>query len=122
MWPRVVEVMFGAWLLIVPFVFRGTPEVDRFVPSAVLSGSVIIVASLMAFWHRTAWARFITLAASLWLMGHGYFAAVRPGPPAAQNEITVGLLLILFAILPNETNRPPIGWRGPQIPGRGRRA
>ena len=112
MWPRVVEVMFGAWLLIVPFVFGGTPEVDRFVTSAVVSGSVVIVASLMAFWHRAGWARFVTLAASLWLVGHGYFAAVRPGPPAAQNEITVGLLLILFAILPKETNRPPIGWRG----------
>ena len=111
MWPRVVEVMFGAWLVIVPFVFRGTPEIDRFVVNAIVTGSIIIVASLASFWPPAGWARFVTLGASLWLVGHGYFAAVRPGPPAAQNEIMVGLLLLLFAILPNETNRPPLGWR-----------
>jgi hypothetical protein len=44
---------------------------------------------------------------SCWLAGHGYVSAVRPGPPAAQNEIMVGLLLLLFAILPNDVNRPP---------------
>ena len=111
MWPRVVEVMFGAWLLIVPFVFRATPQIESFVASSVVAGSVVIIASLMSFWPPAGWARFVTLGASIWLIGHGYFAAVRPGPPAAQNEIMVGLLLVLFAILPNETNRPPIGWR-----------
>ena len=111
MWPRVVELMVGAWLVISPFVFRGTPELAAFRLSAVASGGIIILASLLAFWHRAPWARFVTLAAACWLMAHGYFAAPRPGPPAAQNELTVGLLLLLFAILPNETNQPPIPWR-----------
>jgi Zn-dependent protease len=111
MWPRVVELMLGAWLAISPFVFRGTLDVERYTWSLVVSGAVVIIASLLSFWPPASQARFATLLAALWLAGHGYFAAVRPGPPAAQNEITIGLLLLLFAILPNETNRPPVPWR-----------
>lgn len=107
MWPRVVEVMLGAWLVITPLVFRGTDDVDRYAVNAVVSGAIVIVASLMAVWRRTGWMRFVTLATSCWLAGHGYLSAVRPGPPAAQNEITIGLVLLLFAILPNDVNREP---------------
>lgn len=106
MWPRVVEVLLGCWLLISPFVFRGTPSAGDYAVSQVASGTVIVIASLLCFWRRARGARFVTLLAALWLALHGYFASVRPGPPSAQNEITVGLLLLLFAILPNDVNEP----------------
>ena len=111
MWPRVVEIMLGAWLVIGPFVFRDTPDVHRYTMSMVLSGALIAMASTLAFWSPAAGARYITLLTSLWLMGHGYFAAARPGPPAAQNELLTGLLILLFAVLPNDINRPPEAWR-----------
>ena len=111
MWPRIIELMLGSWLIVSPFVFRDTPELERYTWSFVGSGAVVVIASLLSFWEPAASARFLTLLTSLWLTGHGYFAAVRPGPPAAQNEIMVGLLLLVFAILPNDTNRPPVDWR-----------
>lgn len=111
MWPRVVEVMLGCWLMVAPFVFRGTPSVEEYAATAVASGAVIAAASLLSFWPRARVARLATLAAAVWLAAHGYFSAPRPGPPAAQNEIVVGLVLLLFAILPNETNQPPVPWR-----------
>ena len=107
MWPRVVEVMLGAWLVITPLVFRGTEGIGGYSTNAVVSGSIVIVASLLAFWPPAAGARYVTLATSCWLTAHGYLWAVRPGPPAAQNEITIGLILLLFAILPNHVNREP---------------
>ena len=112
MWPRVGEVALGCWLLLTPFVFRDTPALGNYTVSAVASGSVVILASLLSFWDRTRFAHIVTLFASFWLAAHGYFWAERPGPPAAQNELTVGLLLLLFAILPNEINAPPRPWRG----------
>lgn len=107
MWPRVVEVMIGAWLVITPLVFRGTESVAAYAVNAVVSGTIVIVASLAAFWPPAGWARYVTLAVSVWLTLHGYFSAIRPGPPAAQNEIMAGLLLLLFAVLPNHVNQPP---------------
>ena len=111
MWPRVIEGMLGAWLLLTPFVFRGTEAVGGYVFNAVACGAAIAVASLLSFWRPTRHARFLTLAASLWLALHGYFGAERPGPPAAQNELVIGLTLLLFAIMPNEVNQVPEPWR-----------
>jgi hypothetical protein len=111
MWPRTIEVTLGAWMVIAPLVFRDTEDIGRFAANAVISGGLVILASLAAFWRPAGAARFATLGVGLWLMVHGYFAAPRPGPPAAQNEITIGLLLLVFAILPNEVNDPPVPWR-----------
>ena len=115
MWPRVVEVMLGCWMLLVPFVFRASAGVEAYTTSAWISAVVIIVASTISFWHPARHFRLVTLAAAVWLALHGYFAAPRPGPPAAQNELTVGLLVILFALLPNEINRPPVPWRRSRV-------
>jgi hypothetical protein len=111
MWPRVIEGMLGCWLLVTPFVFRGTTAVEDYTTSAIVSGGVVIVMAVLSFWEPTRLARFVTLGVSLWLALHGYFAAERPGPPAAQNEIMIGLTLLLFAIIPNEASQPPRAWR-----------
>ena len=111
MWPRVIEGMLGCWLLVTPFVFRGTTAVEDYTTSALFSGAIVIVMAVLSFWRPARFARFGTLGVSLWLALHGYFAAERPGPPAAQNEIMIGLTLLLFAIIPNEASRPPAAWR-----------
>jgi hypothetical protein len=54
---------------------------------------------------------FFTALLALWLIGVGYLAASRPGPPGAQNEIITGLLLLMFAVIPNEADLPPEPWR-----------
>ena len=114
MWPRVIEGMLGCWLLVTPLVFRGTAAVEDYTTSALVSGAVVIVMALLSFWEPTRLARFATLGVSLWLALHGYFAAERPGPPAAQNEIMIGLTLLLFAIIPNDASQPPTAWRHEQ--------
>ena len=114
MWPRVIEGMLGCWLLVTPFVFRGTTAVEAYTMSAVVSGAIVIVMAVLSYWHPARLARFGTLGVSLWLALHGYFAAERPGPPAAQNEIMIGLTLLLLAIIPNEASLPPRAWRHEQ--------
>ena len=111
MWPRVIEGMLGCWMLVTPFVFRGTASIDDYAANALVTGGLLIVASLLSFWQPTRHARFATLLVALWLAAHGYFAAARPGPPAAQNEIMIGLTLLLFAIIPSEATQPPPPWR-----------
>lgn len=114
MWPRVIEGMLGAWLLVSPFVFRNTEASTDYTLSVVASGTIVTIASLLSFWRPARYARFLTLTVSVWLTMHGYFSAVRPGPPAAQNELVVGLILVLFAIMPNDTNDVPEPWRARQ--------
>lgn len=112
MWPRVVELMTGLWLGMSPFVFRQTEAIDRFVAVDLSVGTAVVVLSLLSFWSPTAKAHFLTVVLAFGLGGLAYAGWERPGPPAAQNELMVALILLLFAIIPNDCNRPPDSWRG----------
>lgn len=105
--------MFGAWLMASPFVFRATADSGAYSASSFICGGLVMALSLLCFWTPLRYAHLGTLLVALSLAGHGYFAADRPGPPAAQNEIMTGLLLLLFAILPSNVNEPPRPWRPP---------
>lgn len=113
MWPRTVELMLGVWLTISPFVFRGTQRWIEYSINDAISGGLVIACSLLAFWPPMRRANLGTLVVAAWLVTYGYFSAARPGPPAAQNDIVVGLLLAVFAILPTRANEPPDGWHQP---------
>jgi hypothetical protein len=56
-------------------------------------------------------AHLLNILVALWLLGFGYFGFGEPAPPAAQNNIVVGLILLMLAIIPSEATLPPKGWR-----------
>lgn len=111
MWPRVAELMLGLWLVLSPLIFRNTPSVGEVAVIDVTAGSLVVLMAILSFWRPTAGAHFVTIAIALGLGLYGYFGFERPGPPVAQNEITLALLLLLLAIIPNEANEPPVPWR-----------
>ena len=105
MWARVIEIMLGFWLMASPFIFRpGRPAND------LLCGLSVMVFGFLSYWRPTHGAHFLTLAVALWLVILGYSAG-HPAPPPAQNQIIVGLLLAMFAIIPNRTSDMPEAWR-----------
>ena len=112
MWARVAELMLGGWLVLSPLIFRDTEAIDQFAARDVAAGAAVVLFSLLSFWRRTEWAHFVTVLLALALGAWAYLAFERPGPPAAQNEITVAILLILLGIIPNEASQPPRPWRG----------
>jgi hypothetical protein len=114
MWARVIELMLGIWLVLSPFIFRGTAAVADFWSTDVSTGSAVILLSLLSFWRPLRRSHFATGVIALWLVIWAWFAAARPGPPAAQNEIVIGLLLVMLAVVPNEASLPPQSWRRPQ--------
>jgi hypothetical protein len=111
MWPRVAETALGAWLLVSPFVFRHTTGYEPFAAVDLAAGAAAIVLALASFWPRTAWAHLVTIPLAAGLGLFAYLGFERPGPPGAQNEIVVALMLLTFAIVPNEANAPPVPWR-----------
>lgn len=110
MWARVVEIMLGFWLMASPFVFRFAQTDTSSLANDLLCGTSAIVLGLMSFWNRTHWAHFLTLIVAIWLIGFGFIGGY-PSPPQAQNQIVVGLLLGMFAIIPNRANEMPEDWR-----------
>lgn len=113
MWPRVAELLLGVWLVLSPFIFVGTDSVEAFAGIDLAAGAGVVLLSLLSFWRRAEWAHLGTALLALGLGTYAYLAWERPGPPAAQNEIFVALLLLLLAIVPNDASRPPKPWRRP---------
>jgi hypothetical protein len=111
MWPRIAELLVGLWCIVSPWLFghAGTDSVRMW--NDVGAGVALVVLSMASYRHSTSWAHFLSGLVAVWLIGSGYFGAERPGPPANQNEIVTGLLVLLLFFLPNEAGLPPESWR-----------
>jgi SPW repeat-containing protein len=111
MWARVIEVMLGCWLAMSPFIFRHSADETVMWLNDLFSALAVIVLALVSFLPRWRYAHVAIILVALWLIGFGFWASAYPIPPALQNDIVVGLLLMMFAIIPNEANLPPQAWR-----------
>lgn len=111
MWPRVVEFMLGCWLLCSPFLFRGehrdgvSPLIDFGL------GSVIILFAALSFWEKTRYIHVGTLFLSVLMFAVPRLTLSPEIPPAGQNFMMIGLLLAMFAMIPNEAFSAPRAWR-----------
>lgn len=110
MWARVVEIMFGVWLAISPFVFAHDPGNRLLWASDFVCAVLVAMLAALSYWRPTRYAHLLTLAVGCWLVGYGRLGASTPLPPGMQNEIVVGLLLLMFAIVPNAASQPPMEW------------
>jgi hypothetical protein len=102
--------MLGFWLMASPFLFRQADGSAGFRWIDLLCGFAVLVMSLASFSERFRWAHLVTAALGCGLYALGYFSATPQAGPA-QNQMVVGLLLAMLAIIPNEASLPPRGWR-----------
>ncbi|QEG36906.1 SPW repeat protein [Bythopirellula goksoyri] len=111
MWARVVECMLGCWLLMSPFIFGHASDTFVLWSNDLLIGGLVIVLALASYWSPTAWAHWMLIFVGIWLIGFGRLGSTPPLPGAQQNQIILGLLLTMFAIIPNHASHPPRGWQ-----------
>ena len=110
MWSRVVEFMLGLWMAASPFIFGHDSAKPEYWYADFAAATIVIMCSMLSYWEPTRHAHLGTVLAGLGLIGFGFLAPTPP-PAAAQNEIIVGLLLAMMAIIPNEASEPPRQWR-----------
>lgn len=110
MWARVVEFMLAVWLAMSPFIFRHSDSAVVLWASDFACAGLVATFALLSYWNPARHAHLLTLLVALWLVGFGRFGASAPLPPGMQNEIVVGLLLLMLAIVPNHATSPPRNW------------
>ncbi len=110
MWSRVVEIMLGCWLAISPFVF-GHAE-SQTMPWFMdwLCALLIISFALLSYWQPLRHIHLATAFLAILMICYGRFASPEQVIPALQNHILTGLLLLMFALIPNHTSQPPECW------------
>jgi len=111
MWARVIEIMLGFWLVISPFIFHHPADQKTLWINDLSCGFATVALALFSLWYPLRYAHLALIGVALWLIGFGYLTSPYPSPPALQNNILVGLLLLMLAIVPNEASLPPQSWR-----------
>ncbi|MEQ9379476.1 MAG: hypothetical protein RJP95_01335, partial [Pirellulales bacterium] len=109
MWARVVEFMLGCWLAISPFVFGHGEDPMLWIADLTAAFAVMVLA-LLWYWTPTRHAHFGIAVVAVAMIGYGRFAGGAEVAPALQNHIGIGLLLLMFAIVPNHASSPPRVW------------
>ncbi len=110
MWPRIVELMLGIWLALSTFIFSVSPLGGFAALNMLTCATIVVIASCLSYWGPTRHARAATAMVGFWLACRSYLASPQPAPPEAQNEFLVGILLLMFAIVPNRAGEPPRSW------------
>ena len=110
MWARVVEFMLACWLAVSPFVFQHAGDQVVLWAIDLTAAALIGGFALLSYWPPTRHLHLLTALLACALIGYGRFGAGGEPPPALQNHIVVGLLLLMFAIIPNHASRPPNSW------------
>lgn len=113
MWPRVVEVMLGCWLAISPATFLRSQATVALWIADLLVATLVICLALASFWPPLRRAHLAIVAIALWLIGSTMLVTSYPAPPPDQNHLVVGILLLMFAVIPSHASDPPAGWRAP---------
>jgi hypothetical protein len=103
--------MLGVWMLISPFVFQHPASETNLWANDFVSAGVLILCSLASYWRPFGWAHGLLFPYGAWLICFGRMSQAPPLPGGRQNQVIVGLLLMMFAIIPNHASQPPIDWQ-----------
>ncbi len=110
MWARVVEIMLAVWLALSPFVFHFSPDATLLWVNDFSCAALIALLGFLSLAKPLRHVHLLSLAVGTWLIAFAYSAGLPP-PAWAQNDIIVGLLVVMFAIIPSDATEPPPSWR-----------
>ncbi|WP_425305511.1 hypothetical protein [Bremerella cremea] len=102
--------MLGCWLLGSPFIFRGADRGDMPAIGDFVIGLLVIGFASLSFrqWPRFSHVGTLLLSAVM-IFGPG-IALTPHVPPAGENIMMTGLLLLLLSIVPNQTSAASHVW------------
>ena len=104
-WARIIEMMLGIWLVSSVWIFANADSMHD-----IACGIAIVALAALSLSERFGRAHLIILPFAGWLVIWGYISGY-PSPSAAQNQIIVGILLGMFAIIPTRTGEIPASWQ-----------
>jgi hypothetical protein len=116
MWSRVVEIMLGCWLLMSPFLFTHPTDATALWVNDLVCGTAVILFGVFSYWGPTRQAHLLSLAVGTWLIAFAYREGFGEPSAASQNHVILGLLLLMFAIIPNDAAEAAQGWNAEPAP------
>lgn len=100
MWGSVVIINLGCWLLISPFIFKILQNSTEQILHLLSVGTIFIFLGFLSCFYKTRIYSLLNILVGTWCVVFGYFFFDHPRAPIAQNFIIIGLLVIMFALVP----------------------
>jgi len=124
MWARAMEVALAIWLVLSPLVFRVAEPTAYDWGHDILAGAFIAAFALASFAERFRYAYLLNLAVGAWLILAGYIAGwmAETPSPLHLNRLSIGVILMMFAIVPRQASQPPRSWRQAEVRSIGKEA
>ena len=110
MWPRHAEPALGMWLMLSPFIFRHAADDVWLWCNDLVSGFAVISCALLSYLAAASKVHLLNVAIGLWLAAGAFMVPGDGVTPALQNELIIGVTLMMFAIIPSPSTRPPRAW------------
>lgn len=111
MWARIVEFMLALWLALSPFIFGYSEDAIIFWCNDLISSSLIAFFALICYYKPLRKMHLCNLLMAIWLIVIGFISKEIPPPPFLQNYVVFGILLLMIALVPSESEKPPKPWR-----------
>lgn len=108
MWPRTTELLLGVWLVVGPWLLDA-PAVLRAHDAVV--GLAAACIALLAMRLPTRLVNLWNLVLGAWLVAFPLLWSRAIHSAGAQNELLVGLGLLMFAIIPTRCMQIPAAWQ-----------
>jgi hypothetical protein len=108
-WTRFSELFLALWLIASAWLLT-QPVPSPYPAIALVTGLAVVAIDVLSIARPRRCLYLLILPIAAIQIGLGlFYLPVRS--PAAQNLITVALLLAILAILPTEATRPPAAWQ-----------
>lgn len=111
MWARHCEVFLGLWLAISWLIFSYPSNLDSLMYFDWIICLLICIFSLSCYSDRFKYMHLMNILIGSILIGFVFTFADDPYLPPYQNYAVVGLLLLMFAIIPTNSSLPPKAWQ-----------
>lgn len=111
MWARHCEVFLGLWLAVSWLLFSYPSKMSSFVYIDWIGCTLICVFSLSCYWDRMRHLHLLNFIVACIYIVFVLISENDTGLPLYQNYMVVGLLLLMFSIIPTNTSQPPHAWR-----------
>jgi hypothetical protein len=92
-----------------PFIFAHGSDQWKLWATDLAAAAATMTLALLSFWRPLRHVHLVILPVAAWLIAFGRFGLGTPVPPAGQNQIITGLVLLMFCIIPSRASDPPAG-------------
>ena len=108
MWARHFEVFLAIWLSLSWLIFRYPKDATWLISHDFIIAAVIASISLLNYKYR--YIHLLNLIPAFWLMGTAFFSYSPVTYAPHQNAMVLGLLLLMFVVIPPYSSQPPQEW------------